>query len=179
MTKAILSLILTVLTLHFTAQNNKFDLIQKTLNAPEFVNQVNKQIAFNKNKPLTIYLDSSLIFKQNYTFNNKDVEYYDITNPTNRISPTYNFIFNQLNFGEKKVEIGFTFYPNWLIRFQEKEFPSYNNSTVMKVHCILIKNDNKWTIKNTTITDIYFPKWMYEKGSGFDYISNNYIPLGK
>lgn len=179
MSKAILSLIFTVLFFNTNAQNERFDIIEKVINTPNFVKQVNKQTAFNQDKPLTIYLDSSLIFKKNYTFNRKDIEYYDITDPVNRMSPSYNFIFNQLSFGKEKAEIGFTFYPNWLIRHNDKEFPSYNNSTVMKVYCIVIKQNNEWIIQNTTITDIYFPKWMYKKGSGFDYISNNYIPLGK
>ncbi len=177
MTKAILCLIFTTLLLNVSAQNIRFDLIQKALNAPEFVVQVNKQTAFNETKSLTIYLDSSLIFDKQYHFNNKKLEYYDINDPVNRMSPSYNFIFNKLSFGEQKAHIGFTFYPNWIIRHNEKEFPSYNNSTVMKVYCVLEKKTDTWIIQNTTITDIYFPNWMYEKGSGFDYISNHYIPL--
>tara|TARA_X000000950_G_C13711810_1_gene576539 strand:- start:263 stop:802 length:540 start_codon:yes stop_codon:yes gene_type:complete len=179
MPKAILSLIFSVLFLNITAQNIKFDLIQKALNAPQFTKQVNRQTAFNQNKPLTIYLDSSLIFNKNYNFNNKELVYYDISDPVNRMSPSYNFIFSKISFGEKQTHIGYTFYPNWLILHNGKEFPSYNNNTVIQVYCILEKKEGIWNIKSSTVTDINFPEWMYKKGSGFDYISNNYIPMGK
>ncbi|MCT4583037.1 MAG: hypothetical protein N4A35_16625 [Flavobacteriales bacterium] len=177
MFKVILSLILTTLFLNFSAQRIRFDLIQQALNAPQFVTHYNQQTAFNKDKPLTIYLDSSLIYQEQYTFNQKQLEYYDITDPINRMSPSYNFIFSKLSFGSTQAQIAYTFFPNWLVQFNGTSYPNYNNTTVIKVDCQLVKKDNKWTISQTKITDIYFPDWMYEKGSGFEYISNHYIPL--
>lgn len=166
-----------LLTYNFYSQTERFNIIEQAINLPDFVTLVNQQTIFNTEKELTIYIDSSLIETKKYQFNNTKIEYYDISVPLNRMSVTYNFVFTKLDFTPKEVQIDFTFYPNWIIETNGRKFPTYNNGNYIKVESTFYKEGNKWILKNHTIHDIEFQDWMYEKGSGFDYITKNYIPL--
>ena len=177
MIKYLLLFITALIALSFNAQKERFQIIEQAINLPTFIKLVDQQTIFNTEKELTIYIDSSLIELQKYTFNKKKIGYYDISDPINRMSVTYNFIFTKLDFDTNEAQVNFTFYPNWLIEVNGNKQPSYNNGNFIKVECLFSKENKCWKLKKSTLHDIEFQDWMFAKGSSFDYITEHYRPL--
>ena len=105
MIKYLLLFITALIALSFNAQKERFQIIEQAINLPIFIKLVDQQTIFNTEKELTIYIDSSLIELQKYTFNKKKIGYYDISDPINRMSVTYNFIFTKLDLTQMKHKL--------------------------------------------------------------------------
>ena len=175
MLKNILYLNFLLTSISSFGQDYTSELVQMALDTELLTNHISKNNSVIEiDSTISLHLDLSEAGTISYTFLNKKVEIYDLTQQKNIEVISWNINFTNISIEENKATLEFRYFPLWK-KCETLEFPAYTNGLYFVVKNTFELSNNVWERKSTEVQDIIFQDWMTQ--IHWKCVADNYIPI--